>query len=47
MTLIGSRHTSAFSRHTAPEVYKFIPPRKEEGAGKTGCTLHPRSRVQK
>jgi hypothetical protein len=47
MTLIGPRHTSAFSRHTASESCKFISPRKQEGAGKTGCTPHPRSRVQK
>ena len=37
---------SAFSRRTAPEVCKLAPPPKEEGAGKTGCALHPRSRVQ-
>jgi hypothetical protein len=35
----------AFSRHDAPEFYKFIPP-QNKGAGKTGCALHPRSRVQ-
>jgi hypothetical protein len=35
----------AISRLTAPEFCKFIRPQRE-GAGKTGCTLHPRSRVQ-
>jgi hypothetical protein len=39
-------HTSAFPRHHAPEFCKIIRPQKIEGAGKTGCTLHPRSRVQ-
>ena len=50
-----SRHNSAFSRHPSPEVCKFIGPQKErgrtrpsrEGAGKTGCALHPRSHVQR
>src|SRR6202012_1951800 len=39
---------SSFSRHTVPEFYKLAPPQKEgrtrpsrEGAGKTGCALHP------
>src|SRR6478609_1404659 len=35
----------AISRLTAPEFCKFIRPQRE-GAGKTGCTLHPRSHVQ-
>jgi hypothetical protein len=56
----SSRHTSAFSRHAAPELCKFNDPQERaqatlkrgrrrpsrEGAGKTGCALHPRSRVQ-
>jgi hypothetical protein len=42
----NDRHTFAISRHAAPEFCKFIDPQKEEGAGKTGCALHPRSRVQ-
>jgi hypothetical protein len=29
-----------------PEVCKVAPPQKEEGAGKAGCALHPRSHVQ-
>src|SRR5713226_542297 len=30
-----------------PEVYvNFAPSEKAEGAGKAGCALHPRSRVQ-
>src|ERR1043166_9062814 len=37
----------AFSRRLAPEVCIFVcPPQKSEGAGKTGCLLHPRSRVR-
>ena len=39
--------TSLFSRRDASEVcIKSARPKKTEGAGKTGCTLHPRSRVQ-
>jgi len=36
----GSGHTSAFSRHTAPEVYKFVRPKKERAQGRPGarCT---------
>ena len=41
------RHTFAISRRIAPEVLHFVSlPRNREGAGKTGCALHPRSRVQ-
>jgi hypothetical protein len=29
-----------------PEVCIFVRPLEKEGAGKTGCALHPRSRVQ-
>ena len=37
----------AISRHALSEVCIFVSPlRKTEGAGKTGCALHPRSRVQ-
>ena len=36
----------AFSRRIAPEFcQKFLAP-ENEGAGKTGCALHPRSRVR-
>ena len=38
-------YVSAFSRRHPPEFCKFVRPKKE-GAGKTGCALHPRSRVQ-
>src|ERR1700680_4863991 len=39
---------SAFSRRDAPELCVDCHPLKEqEGAGKAGCALHPRSRVQK
>ena len=38
---------SAFSRRDAPELCVDCRPRQEqEGAGKAGCALHPRSRVQ-
>ena len=30
-----------------PSFAKFVRPKKIEGAGKTGCALHPRSHVQK
>ncbi len=40
-----TEYTSAFSRQHAPEFCKFVGPQKIEGAGKTGCALHPRSRV--
>ena len=40
------RHTFAFSRRIAPEVCIFVCPLEIEGAGKTGCAPHPRSRVQ-
>jgi hypothetical protein len=37
----------SFSRHTAPEFFvNSLRPENKEGAGKTGCALHPRSRVQ-
>ncbi len=36
----------AFSRHVLPEVCILVCPLEVEGAGKTGCALHPRSRVQ-
>jgi hypothetical protein len=39
-------YDSAFSRHDAPEVCISSPSPRTEGAGKTGCALHPRSRVQ-
>jgi hypothetical protein len=35
-----------FSRHDAPEFCEEAPPFDTKGAGKTGCTPHPRSRVQ-
>ena len=39
--------TFAFSRHGLPEACgSFRPLENEEGAGKAGCALHPRSRVQ-
>src|SRR6266850_7112679 len=38
-------YSFAFSRRIAPEVCIFVCPLKTEGAGKTGCALHPRSRV--
>src|SRR5271170_1959993 len=49
------KHNFSFSRHHAPELCKIRLPSKtrgrrrpsREGAGKTGCALHPRSHVQK
>jgi hypothetical protein len=46
LTMTLRRRGSAFSRHDVSEVFKVTPPHKEEGAGKTGCALHPRSHVQ-
>jgi hypothetical protein len=44
MTLIDIRSSSRGAMR--PEFCKSFAPRKSEGAGKTGCALHPRSRVQ-
>ena len=41
-----SGYDFAISRHDLPELCQVSVPRKKEGAGKTGCALHPRSRVQ-
>src|SRR5258705_9947305 len=41
------RYAYATSRHDVPEAcVDRWPSEKTEGAGKTGCALHPRSRVQ-
>jgi hypothetical protein len=38
---------SALSRREAPELcVDCHPPKEQEGAGKAGCALHPRSRAQ-
>src|SRR2546421_9321953 len=42
---VRSGYNFAFSRHGLPEVCKTFS-LEEEGAGDTGCALHPRSRVQ-
>src|SRR5215210_3548195 len=42
---LRTEYDFVISRHNAPELC-FVCPPKWEGAGKTGCTLHPRSRVQ-
>ena len=43
----NNKHGFAFSRRDAPELCVDCHPLKEqEGAGKAGCALHPRSRVQ-
>jgi hypothetical protein len=39
-------HGFAFSRREVPEVCVSFAPSRTEGAGKAGCALHPRSRVQ-
>ena len=42
-----TEYAVAIPRHGLPEVCIFVcPSSKTEGAGKTGCALHPRSRVQ-
>ena len=48
-TTTPQKDTPSRSRRAArPRIYLKFPPQKEiEGAGKTGCALHPRSRVQK
>jgi hypothetical protein len=44
----ASGHASALSRRDAPELcVDGHPPKQQEGAGKAGCTLHPRSRVHR
>src|SRR6476661_2242549 len=41
------RYDFAISRRNSPEVcYQTSRPLRSEGAGKTGCLLHPRSRVR-
>jgi hypothetical protein len=42
----NSSHLSAIPRRDAPELCVNLVPPKTEGAGKAGCALHPRSRVQ-
>jgi hypothetical protein len=39
-------YTSALSRRDAPELWVTFTLLSAEGAGKAGCALHPRSRVQ-
>jgi hypothetical protein len=40
-------YSFAISRRISPEICIFVgPPLETEGAGKTGCLLHPRSRVR-
>jgi hypothetical protein len=42
----GERPAFAVPRRVAPGLVQNDDPLKTEGAGNTGCTLHPRSRVQ-
>jgi hypothetical protein len=45
---ISNSHTSAIPPHVCASFILLVPAlSKKEGAGKTGCALHPRSRVQK
>ena len=39
-------YSFAISRLSSPEVCVTFRPHEAEGAGKAGCALHPRSRVQ-
>src|ERR1700737_2475983 len=42
-----STSTASHSRGAMrPSLASIFTPRKQEGAGKAGCALHPRSRVQ-
>ena len=42
-----TEYVFAISRRDAPGVLHFVvPSENREGAGKTGCALHPRSHVQ-
>jgi hypothetical protein len=41
-----TKRTTSFPRRDAPGLCMNYSPKKIEGAGKTGCALHPRSRVQ-
>ena len=41
----ASRRTSTLAGDVRPEVMPRLAPRSNEGAGKTGCALHPLSRV--
>jgi hypothetical protein len=43
---LNFKQPKTFSRRVAPEVLHEHCPSRNEGAGNTGCTLHPRSRVQ-
>src|SRR5712691_11281760 len=44
--VMTTEYAFAFSRLIKPEVCLNLALLKTEGAGKTGCALHPRSRVQ-
>src|SRR4051812_21334030 len=46
MTRLKFKRDFVFSRHHLPEVLHEPCPSAKEGAGDTGCALHPRSRVQ-
>jgi hypothetical protein len=43
----GLRQKSAFSRRLSPELCMFTTLKNAEGAGKAGCSLHPRTLAQK
>jgi hypothetical protein len=46
-SISNNKHSFAISRRNSPEVcVDCHPPKVQEGAGKAGCALHPRSRVQ-
>ena len=41
-----AEYGTSFSRHTFARAFQIaLRPQNQEGAGKTGCALHPRSRV--
>ena len=42
----AGRYARSISRHELPESCVTFRPPDKQGAGKAGCALHPRSRVQ-
>jgi hypothetical protein len=47
MALVFIGHGFAFSRRDAPEECMIRSPKKTEGAGKAGCSMHPQPRAQR
>jgi hypothetical protein len=45
--MCGGKRAFSFSRHDLPELCTSLSLTRIEGTGNAGCTLHPRSRVQR